>query len=69
MPSCAYFREMCSDKKEVKMKSFDQFFRKPSAGPKSHLSFFPKASQRGYFEFWKGFLDRFVKSEMSYALQ
>lgn len=39
MASCDYFRDMGSDEKEVKMKYFNQFFRKASAGPKSYLIF------------------------------
>lgn len=36
MPSCAYFREMCSDKKKVKWKNFNP------AGPGLHLGFLQK---------------------------
>lgn len=50
------------------MKSFDQFFRKPPAGPKSHLSFFQKLLKEVPLNSGKGALDSSVKSEMGYAL-
>lgn len=51
------------------MKSFDQFFRKPPADPKSHLSFFQKLLKAVALNSGKGALDGSVKSEMGDALQ
>lgn len=51
------------------MKSFDQFFRKPPAGPKSHQSFFQKLPKEVTLNSGKSALDCSVKLKIGYALQ